>query len=305
MAHLHAVPGTAGLVIDEPAPSRAANSSLQPAVLEAISAMHARYFDAITLEALAAEVFVSPFHFSRIFAKATGVTPGRYLTAVRLFEAKRLLLTTSLTVSDVVCSVGYSSVGTFTTRFTKAVGMTPTQYREPEVGEMLVALSPSYQRLPPARLVCAASRYAESSRSSRGVIHGRVEFPAGAGPANVLVGVFADTVPQSGPVAFTGLMNTMSANIEIRGVPDGNWVLIALAEHPFAAPSARFSIATVRRPVAIRSGRPVYVPLMMRPPLPIDAPIAITLASRRAPLGGRVGVLRAAGMRIDDLPSAA
>jgi len=55
-------------------------------------------------------MFVSPFHFSRIFAKTVGLTPGRYLTALRLFEAKRLLLSTSLTVSDVVCSVGYSSV---------------------------------------------------------------------------------------------------------------------------------------------------------------------------------------------------
>ena len=122
-------------------------------------------------------MFVSPFHFSRMFAKATGVTPGRYLTAVRLFEAKRLLLTTSLTVSDIVCSVGYSSVGTFTSRFTRAVGMTPTQYREPEVGELLVALAPNFRGLPSLRTLRAAGRGCASLRSGDGVINGRMEMP--------------------------------------------------------------------------------------------------------------------------------
>ncbi len=92
---------------------------MHQAVQRTIESMHARYSEPITLADLASEVFVSPFYFSRIFAKATGVTPCRYLTAVRLFEAKRLLLTTGMTVSDIVCSVGYSSVGTFTSRFTR------------------------------------------------------------------------------------------------------------------------------------------------------------------------------------------
>src|SRR5439155_19448265 len=127
-----------------------------------------RYFEPITLSALAAEVYVSPFHFSRIFARATGVTPGRFLTAVRLFEAKRLLLTTSLTVSDIVCSVGYSSVGTFTSRFARAVGMTPTQYRDPEVGELLVASAPHFQRLPSLPALRDAGRNCTSLRVGTG-----------------------------------------------------------------------------------------------------------------------------------------
>jgi AraC-like DNA-binding protein len=280
MVRLHAVPGTAGAGVDELDYSAQLGPTLQPAVLQAIQAMHKRYFDSITLTELAAEVFVSPFHFSRIFAKATGVTPGRYLTAVRLFEAKRLLLTTSLTVSDVVCSVGYSSVGTFTSRFTRAVGMTPTQYREPEVSELLVALAPSFRRLPPLQLVRSAGRGCASLRHGDGVINGRIEMPRGAPPANVLVGVFSDPVPQCGPVAFTGRMNTGSTDIEIHNVPDGDWVVMAIAEHAPGTPAASFSLATLRSPVPVRAARPVYVPLTMRAPRPIDPPIAITLAGR-------------------------
>ena len=283
MVRLHAVPGTARTGVDELDRSAQPGPTLQPAVLQAIEAMHKRYFDSITLTELASEVFVSPFHFSRIFGKATGVTPGRYLTAVRLFEAKRLLLTTSLTVSDVVCSVGYSSVGTFTSRFTRAVGMTPTQYREPEVGELLVALAPNLRRLPPLHAIRAAGHSCASVRHGGGVINGRVELPRGAPPANVLVGLFSDPVPQAGPVAYTVRMNTGSTDIEINDVPDGDWVVMAIAEHAPGTPAATFSVATLRDPIPVRAGRPVYVPLTMRAPQPIDPPIAITLAGRPTP----------------------
>lgn len=283
MVRLHAVPGMGRPGVEELDRSAPHGPTLQPAVLQAIRAMHKHYFDSITLTKLAAEVFVSPFHFSRIFAKATGVTPGRYLTAVRLFEAKRLLLTTSLTVSDVVCSVGYSSVGTFTSRFTRAVGMTPTQYREPEVGELLVALAPNFHRLPSLRLIRDAGRGCASLRPGDGVINGRIEMPRGAPPANVLIGVFGDPVPQCGPVAFAGRMNTGSTNIEIRDVPDGDWYVLAIAEHAAGTPSAAFSVSMLRNPVPVRAGRPVYVPLTMRAPQPIDPPIAITLAGKPTP----------------------
>jgi AraC family transcriptional regulator len=283
MVRLHAVPGMASPGVDELDRSAQPGPTLQPAVLQAIQAMHKRYFDAITLTDLAAEVFVSPFHFSRIFAKATGVTPGRYLTAVRLFQAKRLLLTTSLTVSDVVCSVGYSSVGTFTSRFTRAVGMTPTQYREPEVSELLVALAPNFRRLPSLQLIRSAGRGCASLRSGDGVINGRIELPRGAPNANVLIGVFGDPVPQCGPVAFTGRMNTGPTDIEIHDVPDGDWFVLAIAEHAPGTPAAAFSVSMLRNPVPVRAGRPVYVPLTMRAPQPIDPPIAITLAGKPTP----------------------
>ncbi|GAB3159616.1 helix-turn-helix transcriptional regulator [Amycolatopsis sp. NPDC004378] len=263
---------------------QAPEQAVQPAVLRAIEMILERYFEPITLSALASEVFVSPFHFSRIFAKATGVTPGRFLTAVRLFEAKRLLLTTSLTVSDIVCSVGYSSVGTFTSRFARAVGMTPTEYREPEVGELLVAHSAYFQRLPALRSLREAGSTCASLQGGNERLGVRLRFPNGAAPATVLVGVFADAVPQSGPVAFGGLADSEAGALTIHGVPEGTWTVIAVADHGAGRPPAggpAFTIGTAT--TTVTPFEPAEVSIRLRPPALTDPPIAITLASRQTP----------------------
>jgi AraC family transcriptional regulator len=264
---------------------------MQLAVQQAISSMRARYFDPITLNDLASEVFVSPFHFSRIFTKATGVTPGRYLTAVRLFEAKRLLLTTSLTVSDIVCSVGYSSVGTFTSRFTKAVGMTPTQYRDPEVGQLLVAVAPDFHHLPPLEVLRRAGKQCVKLPGEGGSIAGTIELPPGSTPANVLIGVFAESIPQCGPVAYEALPNAGSSRLAIHDVPAGRWIVIAVAEHSGeTSPSEGTYIGTVRQPITVSPGGTSTVRLHMRGLKPTDPPIAITLASQLSSETGRAGV---------------
>ncbi|WP_290056287.1 helix-turn-helix domain-containing protein [Amycolatopsis solani] len=269
----------------EPALERV-EKSVRPAVLQAISSIQERYFEPITLAELASEVFVSRFHFSRMFAEATGVTPGRFLTAVRLFEAKRLLLTTSLNVSDIVCSVGYSSVGTFTSRFSRAVGMTPTQYREPQVAELLVAISPTFQRLPPLRTLRAAGRSCASLQTGTGVLSLHLDMPRGSAPADTLVGLFADPVPQCGPVAFGGMANMSSGDLTIHGVPAGRWTAIAVAQHQPGNAGPRFSIgysAVQVAPHGQSTGR-----VGLRAPASTDAPIAITLASKQSPFTQRM-----------------
>ncbi len=268
----------------EPARGRA----VPPAVLRAIELILERYFEPITLSALASEVYVSPFHFSRIFAKATGVTPGRFLTAVRLFEAKRLLLTTSLTVSDIVCSVGYSSVGTFTSRFLRSVGMTPTAYRDPEVGELLVAHSAHFQRLPSLRSLREAGSMRPSLPAGGGRLTVRLRMPPEAARANVLVGVFADAVPQSSPVAFGGVADALSTDLTIDGVPEGTWTVNAVADHgairdAHAGPA--FTIASA--PVTVTGFEPADVTMRLHPPSLTDPPVAVTLASHQSPVGER------------------
>ncbi|MFJ7219526.1 helix-turn-helix transcriptional regulator [Amycolatopsis sp. NPDC098790] len=289
---LRRVPDTGEWDLDRMALMRAgtAPAVVPPAVLRAIGSIRERYYEQITLADLAAEVFVSPFHFSRIFAKATGVTPGRFLTAVRLFEAKRLLLTTSLTVSDIVCSVGYSSVGTFTSRFANAVGMTPTQYRDPEVSELLVAVSPHLQRMPALGAVRAAgSGCARTEPVGDGSLSVRLELPVEAVPANVLVGVFADRVPQCGPVAFGGLTAARGGTITLNGVPRGDWTVIAVADQVGGAKPV-FSVAAEEFRSSGAAGDPSFVSLAMRPPQPTDPPIAVTLATRPSTLTPRAAL---------------
>src|SRR5918999_867311 len=96
---------------------------------QVIADIYAHFGEPITIDDMARSVMYSKFHFTRMFQSAVGVPPGRFLTGVRIQEAKRLLLSTSLTVKEIAGRVGYSSVGTFSTKFKSSVGFSPTAYR--------------------------------------------------------------------------------------------------------------------------------------------------------------------------------
>lgn len=83
----------------------------------------------VALERAASEACLSPFHFHRVFAGTFGETPHELLTKRRIDESKRLLASASLTVTEVCLEVGYSSLGSFSSRFRTHVGCTPTEYQ--------------------------------------------------------------------------------------------------------------------------------------------------------------------------------
>src|SRR6185437_2346845 len=120
------------------------------AVQRVVSLIHRRYTEPLTLQDLAAEACYSTFHFTRVFHKEAGLPPGQFLTAVRLYHAKRLLAGTDMSIVDVVTSVGYSSVGTFTTRFTNATGVSPSAFRDPAVNRLLALVGPCGLQVPSA-----------------------------------------------------------------------------------------------------------------------------------------------------------
>lgn len=256
---------------------------MQDAVKHAILVMHARYPEKVTLRDLASEALFSPFHFARMFRQKIGVPPGRYLTAIRLFEAKRLLLTTSLNVCDIVTSVGYSSVGTFTTRFTRMVGISPTQYRNPEVRDLLVAVSPNFQCLPRLDVAQAAKELQQPVYAVTGDIVVVMTVPPDAAPVNVLVGAFDSVVPQGQPAACRLLTGVRSTEFVMRGVPVGRWVVIAIAQQAAhtAEPNALL-VGGFGQPVTVSPGRMTRVEVRLRAPQPTDPPIAVVVASPRS-----------------------
>jgi AraC-like DNA-binding protein len=81
------------------------------------------------VKALARAARLSPAHFSREFRREFGESPHRYLLTRRLERAAALLRTTDRSVTDVCLTVGLRSLGSFTTSFGRAYGMTPTAYR--------------------------------------------------------------------------------------------------------------------------------------------------------------------------------
>jgi AraC-like DNA-binding protein len=87
------------------------------------------YAQPLDVEALARGAHVSAGHLSRAFRAAYGESPYSYLMTRRIERAMALLRQGDMTVTEVCFAVGCSSLGTFSTRFTELVGMSPTVYR--------------------------------------------------------------------------------------------------------------------------------------------------------------------------------
>lgn len=83
----------------------------------------------VGLDEAARIALVSKFHFLRLFTGAYGVTPGVYVANRRIERAQDLLRTTNLTVTEVCMAVGYSSLGSFATRFREITGETPGAFQ--------------------------------------------------------------------------------------------------------------------------------------------------------------------------------
>ena len=90
------------------------------------------YAQPLDVEALARGVHMSAGHLSRQFRAAYGESPYSYLMTRRIERAMALLRRGDLSVTDVCFTVGCASLGTFTTRFTELVGMSPGVYKRKE-----------------------------------------------------------------------------------------------------------------------------------------------------------------------------
>jgi transcriptional regulator GlxA family with amidase domain len=98
--------------------------------------MDREYAQPLDVEALARGVNMSAGHLSRQFKLAYGESPYSYLMTRRIERAMALLRRGGLSVTEVCFAVGCSSLGTFSTRFTELVGMSPSTYRREATGEM-------------------------------------------------------------------------------------------------------------------------------------------------------------------------
>jgi AraC family transcriptional regulator len=84
----------------------------------------------IRLEELAAQACLSPFHFSRLFREATGLSPHRYVIDRRVQAARQELARNNLSLVEIAMEFGFGSQANFTRVFRKATSLTPGQYRE-------------------------------------------------------------------------------------------------------------------------------------------------------------------------------
>lgn len=242
------------------------------AVERVILAMRERLDEALTLEDLAEVAIISPFYFDRIFRQITGIPPCQFLSALRMEAAKRLLLTSSLSVTDVCFEVGYNSLGTFTTRFTQLVGLPPSRLRrlaneiDMECPDWLCEMGELCAQPPPkgASITC------------------HIEIPDGfSGMA--FVGLFPASIPQSKPLGCSLMTSTGSFRMPV--VADGSYYILAsafpLSEDPmkYLLPDLEgLLVGASAEAIVINNNQPsCEADIVLRPAQLMDPPILISL----------------------------
>ena len=242
------------------------------AVERVITTARERLCEPISLHDMSRVAYLSSFHFNRVFHQITGLPPAKFISAMRLDEAKRLLVNSHLSITDICFEVGYNSLSTFTRRFTQRVGLGPREFRY------------LAERITPASVESLCAHYAELT--GRATLHasveGFVESPA-PGSGLIFVGLFHAHIPQSRPAG--GALLTSPGAFRIGPVPDGTYHLLAAALPRFGdtlgylvPDSANLLVGSVNGPVIVRQGRATGpFNIALRPMVLTDPPLLVSL----------------------------
>lgn len=189
------------------------------AIERVITIMYERFMEPLSLQDFADIAQLSPFHFNRVFKSMTGIQPSVFLASIRLQQAKKLLLTTERSITDICFDVGYRSLGTFTSRFSQFVGIAPTRLRQ-------LAKDPIMQVNPRDLLALRHHSYFQLLDTTKTGITGTIEV---AQPFHgiIFVGAFTDPLPQGQPIGCDVL--TAPGNFSISPLPDGKYYLFVAA----------------------------------------------------------------------------
>jgi AraC family transcriptional regulator len=241
-------------------------ASRRTAVERLILAMRQRVDEPMSLQFMARKAMVSSSHLDRIFRQATGISPRRFMGALRLASAKRMLLNTQLKVIDICLAAGYNSLGTFTRRFTELVGVPPQHLRRLPENGMLAHMR-------------SLHREATTSQVNRqSGIRGRVTAPAGfSGP--IFVGLFDSPIPEGRPAKCAVLSGP--GPFSIHGIPDRPCYLFAMgfswSEDPLAYLGNDSALRASAQPAGSGPGGNTEVILHLRPPELSDPPILVAI----------------------------
>jgi AraC family transcriptional regulator len=247
---------------------------MNSAVERAIYCMWKRYSGPLSLHDIAQSAILSRFHFSRIFKEATGVSPGRYLSAVRIYQAKRMLVTTPMKVTDISFAVGFDSLGSFTNHFTDSVGISPSRFRR-------MVRDRGFE--PPCW-----PRQARASSRAGGMVAGAISLPEDYRVARVYLGAFSTPIVQGSPasaVVADVISSGQPSRYRLADVPEGMWFIhaVAVADSTDPEPWTRRSLLVGdHEAVTVVAGVAVLADISLRPKCATDLPILLALPDLEA-----------------------
>jgi AraC family transcriptional regulator len=236
---------------------------MDKSVERAISFIWEGYSRPLSLNEIAESAALSRFYFARKFRHATGLTPGRFLAAVRMSEAKRMLLSTSMTITDIAFAVGYNSLGSFTNHFTDSVGVSPGRFR-------LLSRDGGF----------GLSRPDRTPHSACGTVAGTISLPDGHQYARVYVGAFPTPIVQhpSGAAVIVDVPGGRPCCYHLKDVPEGTWFIRAVGAAADADPRVD-PITLVGRhdPVTVSANTATSAAMRLRPGRRTDPPVLLAL----------------------------
>ncbi|GCF07029.1 helix-turn-helix domain-containing protein [Dictyobacter arantiisoli] len=240
-------------------------------VESAIQTMHTHLHEMLTLEDLASAACLSPSHFHRIFCRMIGIPPGEFLSALRFQEARRLLITTSLSITDICFEVGYTSLGSFTTRFTNLVGLSPRLLRQ----RAHAFEPPSIKR---SKHHPTVSTFTPLKNN---MLRGRITAPA-TFQGTIYIALFPGPIPQGTPVCCTRLH--APGSYLFHSIPDGIYYLrsaafpVANDLHSSLLPGTQLLVGSNTSPLILHQGQIAGDPdLILHPPRLTDPPLVMGL----------------------------
>ncbi len=245
---------------------------MQPEELEAIISYIQHHLDeSLSLSQLSSYAGYSPYHFTRIFKETMGISPFYYISSLRMQKAKMLLLHTKFHIRDIGLETGQQSLGTFTTQFTKRIGVTPSKFRKS--AQLAKDYFHSLKQLNHWSLHKSTSL---TSNKVEGFVESESPFEG-----FILIGLFPKPVPEGLPLYGTLLSSV--GHFCFDNVKPGVYYLMATSVSwemdvtEFLVPenTLRFRSET---PIVIKDQNSVpYQQVTLHSPLPNDPPILISI----------------------------
>jgi AraC family transcriptional regulator len=241
------------------------------AVERVINNLRKRLDEKISLKEMAAVAYMSPFHFDRTFREVTGISPFRFLSALRFETAMRKLIETDNSVTDICFDLGYRSLGTFIWKFSEVLGVSPRRLR-------VLRRSTANDLL--HRQVLDREH---KNGDGRPYVHGSVHAPSGfSGP--IFVGLFPAPIPEGTPVACA--VKFRPGSFVIANVPTGEYHVYVMGlpwpdhvhdyfRYESALRAGGATVAVANEPVdcgeiCLRSALPTDTPILLNLPLLLE-----------------------------------